>query len=378
MPATASENKWKMIVAIVGGAVFGFIIAASTRGFGTAELDSGAVPGEVRSGNASGTAERRRIEIFKRVAPSVVNVSSKAIGYRGFFSLNLEAIERGQGTGIVWDKLGHIVTNSHVVAGGSRFEIRLHDDTTYKATKVGEFRDKDIAVLRIDAPASKLEPITVGRSGDLVVGQDVLAIGNPFGFDQTLTTGIVSALGREIRSPNNMIISNVIQTDAAINPGNSGGPLLDSGGRLIGVNTAIVTPNHANAGIGFAVPVDAVNHFVSQLIEYGEVRRPNHPVLGIIAIPDELTRRAGLTGVVVKDVDPNGGAALRLQPLSDDAFDMIVGLDGNKISSLADLKYTLEKRKAGDVVEVRVLRMRADRSRRSQTRTVKVRLKEPK
>jgi S1-C subfamily serine protease len=190
------------------------------------------------------------------------------------FSRNAEAVPRGTGTGFIWDENGFIVTNYHVVEGARAARVILSDRSTYESGRIWGYPDKDLAVIRIDAPKEKLKPIAVGTSHDLRVGQKTFAIGNPFGLDQTLTAGIVSALGRQIESANGRPIQGVIQTSAAINPGNSGGPLLDSAGRLIGVNTAILSPSGAFAGIGFAIPVDEVNRLVPQLIAYGKVAPP--------------------------------------------------------------------------------------------------------
>src|SRR4029077_3240436 len=183
-------------------------------------------------------------------------------------------IPQGTGSGLVWDQDGHIVTNFHVVASGDRAMVTLNDNTTYPATCVGVAPEKATAALHIDAPPQKLLPLPVGQSAPLKVGQKVLAIGNPFGLDQTLTTGVISGLGREIKSVSGRPISDVIQTDASINPGNSGGPLLDSSGRLIGINTAIYSPAGSSAGIGFAVPVDTINSIVPELLKHGKITRP--------------------------------------------------------------------------------------------------------
>ncbi|MBM4297498.1 MAG: trypsin-like serine protease, partial [Deltaproteobacteria bacterium] len=201
--------------------------------------------------------EKSTIALFKQASPAVVNIT--AIGVeRDMFTLNLYQIPQGTGSGFVWDTTGNIITNFHVIQNADAAQVTLADQSNWKARVVGVAPDKDLAVLKIDAPANKLQPIPIGTSKDLQVGQSVFAIGNPFGLDQTLTTGIISALNREIESVTRRPIQGVIQSDAAINPGNSGGPLLDSAGRLIGVNTAIYSPSGASAGIGFAIPVDTV------------------------------------------------------------------------------------------------------------------------
>ena len=240
-------------------------------------------PVEARGDLASD--EQNTIDIFRYSAPSVVYITSIALR-RDFFSLNAYEIPQGTGSGFIWDKQGRVVTNYHVISDANRLEVTLADHSTWKAVLVGAAPDRDLAVLQISAPADKLRPISIGESKNLLVGQKVYAIGNPFGLDQTLTTGIVSALGREISSATGRTIHDVIQPDAAINPGNSGGPLLDSAGRLIGVNTAIYSPSGASSGIGFAVPVGEVNRVVPQIISKGKMIRPG---LGITLANRRLT-----------------------------------------------------------------------------------------
>ncbi len=224
----------------------------------------------------------------------------------------------GTGSGFIWDEGGHIVTNYHVIKGADGAHVTLADHTTYRASLVGAAPDKDLAVLHIDAPKDKLVPIRIGNSTDLQVGQMAYAIGNPFGLDLTLTTGVISALGREIQSVTKRTIKNVIQTDAAINPGNSGGPLLDSAGRLIGVNTAIYSPSGSSAGIGFAIPVDEVNRVVPQLIKNGKVERPG---LGVQVAHDQLARELGVQkgAVIVRAFRNSPAAKAGLRPTRRDS-----------------------------------------------------------
>jgi S1-C subfamily serine protease len=205
--------------------------------------------------------EKRTIEVFRRARPSVVFITSLSVR-RDFFTLDIQQIPQGTGSGFVWDRDGHIITNFHVIGDGDAFSVTLADQSEWEARVIGAAPDKDLAVLKIKAPRERLVPLTPGTSRTLLVGQRVFAVGNPFGLDHSLTTGVVSALGRELRSPSGRRIRDAIQTDAAINPGNSGGPLLDSSGRLIGVSTAIFSPSGASAGIGFAVPVDTVTRLV--------------------------------------------------------------------------------------------------------------------
>ncbi|MCH9650351.1 MAG: trypsin-like peptidase domain-containing protein [Deltaproteobacteria bacterium] len=299
--------------------------------------------------------EKRDILVFRQAAESVVSVTSLSLR-RDFFSMNVFEIPRGSGSGFVWDDSGHIVTNFHVIENGQRFSVTLADQSAWEAQVVGTAADKDLAVLRIDAPQRLLTGLSVGRSSDLVVGQKVQAIGNPFGLDQTLTTGVVSALGRELQSPSGRTIHNLIQTDAAINPGNSGGPLLDSSGRLIGVNTAIYSPSGASAGIGFAVPVDIVSRLVPQLIRHG---KPILPGIGCEFLPDSYARRSRLEGVIVQRVlrgSPADRAGLRGlyrnrrgQPV---VGDRILAIDGKPVDTRDKLLYAFEQAGVGTQVEL--------------------------
>jgi protease Do-like 1, chloroplastic len=305
------------------------------------------------------TDERNTIEVFRRVSPAVVFVRNNRLA-RDVFSLDVTEVPRGSGSGFIWDREGHVVTNLHVISGGDSFSVTVADGTTYRARVAGIAPRKDLAVLRIDAAPAELVPIELGDSSRLVVGQKVLAIGNPFGLDRTLTTGVISALGREISGPRGDPIEDVIQTDASINPGNSGGPLLDSAGRLIGVNTAIYSPTGTNAGIGFAVPADAVKRVVPQLIRYGKIRRAG---LGVALLPDYLAERWGERGVIVRSVMPDGPAARAgLLSLRVDRrgavrdFDVIVGIDDRDIANLADLSAALDRHQPGDEVVVRYRR----------------------
>ena len=314
--------------------------------------------------------ERATIELFRNSSPSVVYITTLVRG-RDRFSLNLMEIPQGSGSGFVWDEDGHVVTNYHVVAGvggiaPSRIQVTLADRSDWDAKLVGVAPSKDLAVLQVEAPLERLRPIPVGRSADLAVGQKVFAIGNPFGLDQTLTTGVVSALGREIDSMAGLPIRDVVQTDAAINPGNSGGPLLDSAGRLIGVNAAILSPSGAYAGIGFAIPADTVAWVVPELIEGGELRRPS---LGIDTANDALARQVGIDdGVLVLRVAAGSSAAdagvrptLRNRLGRVELGDVVVAVDGEPVSTTADLLLLLERHQSGDTVQVTL--RRGDRQR---------------
>jgi S1-C subfamily serine protease len=300
--------------------------------------------------------EANNIEIFRAASPSVVFVTNKALYRTDRFSLNMQEIPQGSGTGFVWDKTGLIVTNVHVIQDASRVTITLQDQSTWDAELVGIAPGKDLALLRISAPPEKLIPLPLGDSSELEVGRKVVAIGNPFGLDTTLTVGVVSALGREINSLSDRKIRNVIQTDASINPGNSGGPLLNSMGQLIGVNTQIISPSGASAGIGFAIPVNTVKKVVPQLLEYGvEVR----PILGIQNPPDGWIRQNRIKGVpilaVAKGLPADKAGMKGIEQTRTGAIllgDVIVEIDGTEITNSDDYYNALEQHLPGDSVKV--------------------------
>ena len=336
------------------------VLFARQTWLGSASLnDPRAAPRTVTARGELFSDERSTINLFRQASPAVVNIT--AIGVeRDLFTLNLYQIPQGTGSGFVWDINGDIITNFHVIQNADSAQVTLADQSNWKARVVGVAPDKDLAVLRIDAPANRLRPIPIGTSKDLQVGQSVYAIGNPFGLDQTLTTGVISALNREIESVTRRPIQGVIQSDAAINPGNSGGPLLDSAGRLIGVNTAIYSPSGASVGIGFAIPVDTVNRIVPELIRSGKIIRPG---LGIQIADDQIAQRLGVTGILVVDVARGSAAAKAgIQPTRRDAEgrlrlgDIITALDGKKVESPNDLYLLLEKYKIGDAVNISILR----------------------
>jgi S1-C subfamily serine protease len=309
--------------------------------------------------------EQNQIEVFRKSSPSVVHITTLET-QRDFFSLNVQQVPSGTGTGFVWDDRGHIVTNFHVIQNASAARVTLADQSTHPARLVGAFPDRDLAVLKIDVPAAKAPPLPLGTSRDLIVGQKVYAIGNPFGLDQTLTTGIVSALNREIESVNQRTIRGVIQTDAAINPGNSGGPLLDSAGRLIGVNTAIYSPSGASAGIGFAIPADEVNRIVPRLIRDGRFVRP---AIGVTAGPPAMHQTLRLPrGVALVQVTPGSPAAraglvpFRRGGSGEIVFgDVITEVNGEPVADLDDMLAQLERRVPGDTVTLTLWRGGASR-----------------
>ena len=311
--------------------------------------------------------ERHTVDLFRDASPGVAFITTLATR-TDYFTRRVLEIPTGTGSGFVWDDRGHIVTNAHVVQARGRVptsvRVKLADQSEWDARLMGLAPEKDLAVLKIDAPPDLLQPIPLGASRDLMVGQAVYAIGNPFGLDQTLTTGVISALGREIRALGENTIRDVIQTDAAINPGNSGGPLLDSSGRVIGVNTQIYSPSGASAGIGFAIPIDTVNWVVADLITFGGIDRPT---LGLANYDDRVLRRYGLEGVLVLDVAPGtGAAAAGLRPTQRTTRgsvvlgDIIVGLGDQPIANHDDLMRALEGYETGDRVPLRILRERQE------------------
>ncbi|MDH5752845.1 MAG: trypsin-like peptidase domain-containing protein [Deltaproteobacteria bacterium] len=304
------------------------------------------------------TDEENNIEVFKSASPSTVFITNTQLR-RDLWTMNVFEIPQGSGSGFVWNSEGYIITNSHVIEGANRISVGL-GQVTYQAKVVGAAPSMDLAVLKIEAPPEKLKPLPLGDSNALQVGQKVLAIGNPFGLDTTLTTGIISALGREISSPNGRRIRDVIQTDAAINPGNSGGPLLDSSGRVIGVNTAIIGPGGGSAGIGFAVPVKTVSRVVPQLIQYGQMKRP---MLGINLVRDSAVREAGFTGAMILSVQEGSEAEKAgLKGLERSmrggiiVGDVIVRIDRFPVKDNDDLLNALEQLEPDTVVEVETLR----------------------
>jgi S1-C subfamily serine protease len=327
-------------------------------------------PVSQRPDDKLGADEQSTIDVFAKFSRSVVHITSLET-HRDRMTLDVSEIPQGTGSGFIWDQDGHIVTNYHVVQYGDRAAVTLNDNSTYPAKIIGRAPDKDIAVLRIDAPPHKLLPLPIGQSATLKVGQKVLAIGNPFGLDQTLTTGVVSGLGREIKSVTQRSIFDVIQTDASINPGNSGGPLLDSSGRLIGINTAIYSPSGTNAGIGFAVPVDTVNSIVPQLLKHGKINRPG---LGINVLTDQMAIVNNIDGVAILAVTPGGAAdqagltGAKRDPLGRIRLgDIIVKIDDVEVHRQSDLYRALDPHKVGDEVDVTVVNQ-------DQRRTVKVKL----
>ena len=306
--------------------------------------------------------EKNTIGVFESASPSVayITTTQRALD---LWTRNVMEVPRGSGSGFVWDEAGHVVTNFHVVAGAQTAIVRLSGEREFEATLVGASPEHDIAVLRITVPVDPPPPLPIGSSADLRVGQKVYAIGNPFGLDRTLTTGIISALNRTIESPAGRSIERVIQTDAAINPGNSGGPLLDSAGRLIGMNTAIYSSSGSSAGIGFAVPIDTINRIVPRIVAEGKYVRP---ILGINAedrVAQQLLDPVGLEGVPILGMAPDGPAAKAGMQAARfgrggriELGDVIRSVDGEKVRTLDELTDALDRREIGQTVDIVVWR----------------------
>ena len=301
--------------------------------------------------------EKTTTQLFKHVAPSVVFVTNAAY-QRNWYTSEVKAVPRGTGSGFVWDDKGHIVTNYHVVQGADQLIVTFANNDSFTGVVVGASPQNDLAVIRVGAPPADLAPIPIGTSDDLLVGQEVFAIGNPFGFDQTLTRGIVSALNRDLAEQNGVVLHGLIQSDAAINPGNSGGPLLDSAGRLIGVNTAIYSPSRSNAGIGFSIPVDEVNRIIPQLINSGH---PVKPVLGVrLQMSKFRFQGKNWTGLRLARVYPDSPAdkAGLLGDRYESGYaipgDILISINDNPITTIDDFNTIMQKYKVGDTITVKV------------------------
>jgi len=313
-----------------------------------------AAPRPITPRGALTAEERSNIEVFEAWKGSVVFIATSS-RVMDFWTRDVQSVPSGTGSGFVWDDQGHIVTNVHVIADAAEATVKLADGRNYPATLVGASPAHDIAVLKISPVGKPLVPVSIGTSDDLRVGQKVFAIGNPFGLDWTLTTGIVSALDRSLDNERG-VIRHLVQTDAAINPGNSGGPLLDSAGRLIGVNTAIYSPSGASAGVGFAVPVDTVNRVVPQIIAHGHYSPPSLDVETDDMLSRAVARELGVEGVaVLRGAAPFRGARMGARNLIVPG-DVILSVEGKAVSTSAQLAAMLDDYKAGDEVRVEVWR----------------------
>jgi S1-C subfamily serine protease len=352
-----------LLFSIALGVLFGSFVLPM---LGDWTQPAAASPRPVSAAEGFDADEQRNVTVFRETAPSVVYIVTKQT-INGYFATQEAA---GEGSGFLWDEAGHVVTNFHVINGANSLAVTLHDRSQYDAKVIGGSPENDIAVLKIDAPVEKLRAIKIGSSSDLQVGQKVFAIGNPFGFDYTMTTGIVSAIGRSIVGIAGNKIDEVIQTDAAINPGNSGGPLLDSSGRLIGMNTSIFAPGaKQSSGIGFAVPVDIINRVVPDIVAYGQVRRPQ---LGVGLVDSEQNGRIATLlyqirkeGVMVQSVTPGAGAEraglVGFRQVGNRTLlgDVITEIDGEPVRTRWDLFKILQNKQAGDTVKVKYLRFSA-------------------
>ncbi|WP_249383831.1 trypsin-like peptidase domain-containing protein [Chitinivorax sp. B] len=338
------------------------LIVLLTLGTAVLAAPAGAKPRLVTPRGELAIDEKATIDLFERSRASVVFITTRE-QLQDFWSRNVFSVPRGTGSGFIWDDAGHVVTNFHVIEGASEATIKLADGRDYRASLVGVSPGHDIAVLRIAVAQKRPQPVPIGTSSDLRVGQKVYAIGNPFGLDWTLTNGIISALNRTLSNDGGPTIDNLIQTDAAINPGNSGGPLLDSAGRLIGINTAIYSPSGANAGIGFAVPVDTVNKVVPQIIRYGKFLRPAIGIHIDEAWNQRLTRMLNVSGVVILRVAPGSAAeraGLRGVVMSRQgaitAGDIITAIEGTPVDSVSKMSARLDDFDIGARIRLTVLR----------------------
>lgn len=303
--------------------------------------------------------EQNTVDIFDNAGPGTVFVTQNQI-VRDRYTMRATEVPSGSGSGFIWDNDGHIITNYHVIDGSSHLTVTLYNQKTYPAKLVGGEPKKDIAVLKIDAPADELTPIPrPDDTYELAVGQKAIAIGNPFGLDHTITTGIISAMGRDQLGYGGVTIRDMIQTDASINPGNSGGPLLDSSGQLIGMNTMIFSKSGASAGIGFAVPFSTIKRVVPQIIRTGKAQQIG---LGISILPDAIARRNGIQGVIVRQVANNSPAARAgLRGVEQNyrgtyIGDVIVGIDDKKVTNYDTLYNALDTHQPGDTIQVKIRR----------------------
>lgn len=306
--------------------------------------------------------EKSTIELFEKSKDTVVFISTRH-QVRDFWTRNVFSVPRGTGSGFIWDEAGHVITNFHVIEGASEAWVKLADGRDYPAGLVGASSQHDIAVLRIGVGFKRPPPVPIGTSHDLKVGQKVYAIGNPFGLDWTLTNGIISALDRSLGGESRTIIEHLIQTDAAINPGNSGGPLLDSAGRLIGINTAIYSPSGVSAGIGFAVPVDTVMRVVPEIIRNGKYISPSLGIEVNEAINQQLASILRVEGIIILKIKPGSAAdraGLHGATIYRDgritAGDIIVAIEDKPVNSVAKLMARLDDFKVGDTVKISVMR----------------------
>ena len=320
--------------------------------------------------------ERNTIEVFQKISPLVVHINNVRL-LREIFSFDVSKVRAGEGSGFVWDDQGHVVTNFHVINGADDVSVAFKDGTTAKATLVGVEPRKDIAILKVELKGRVLAGVEPADSSKLLVGQKVLAIGNPYGLDHTLTTGVISALGRQFPSQvAGVTIRDMIQTDAAINPGNSGGPLLDSRGQLIGMNTAIISQSGSSAGVGFAVPSNTIKRIVGQIIQFGRVIQPS---IGVRLLDERVAAQLGIEGVIIADVQkgtPADSAHFQETKREKNGTiklgDVIVQMDGAQIKNYDDLYSYLERKKVGDKVEITVVRNPREKTQKILKKTIRL------
>ncbi len=344
-------KKYYVLAALLGASG---MTAICSRSFAeTVEVPPYLLPDEVNT-----------IKLFQKHSSSVVNINSMRV-QRHLFSFDTTEVPAGTGTGFIWSNQGFIVTNFHVIQDASQIVVSFKNGLTAKAKVVGAEPSKDIAVLKTELPPNfEFAAFALSDSNKLLVGQKVVAIGSPFGLDQTVTTGIISALGRSIVGVGNVTIRDMIQTDASINPGNSGGPLLDSRGFLLGMNTMIYSESGSSAGVGFAVPANTIARTVNDIIKYGRVKQPG---IGISFFDDSVTRRLGMRGVLIKEVAQNGPAekagmrgTMRNRNGEIVIGDLIVAVDGAKVATYDDLYLIFDQKKIGDEVTVTIIRHRKE------------------
>ncbi len=352
----------RRLIWIIAGVVFVLVVVQLLPWIKYSLIGLTSEPRIVSARGVLADDETTTIEIFEQASPSVVYINTRQQVINPW-TRDVYSVSRGTGSGFIWDRLGHVVTNQHVIENASEAIVHLNDGRSYRAVLVGNSPSHDLVVLRISVPFNAPPPVPLGSSHDLKVGQKVFAIGNPFGLDYTLTTGIVSALDRTLSAESNIVIKNLIQTDAAINPGNSGGPLLDSAGRLIGINTAIYSPSGSNAGIGFAVPVDTVNRVVPDLIAHGKYKRPTLGITVDNDINSIITDKLDVKGVLV--ISTEAGSAAEKAGLRETRVDkkrniipgdIILSIDRYKVEDVPSLLSLLDEYRIGDQVILKVWR----------------------
>jgi 2-alkenal reductase len=345
----APRNRTVPWLLIAAAAV---IVIAMVQYFGSRQQFTTSVPRTIAPRGELANFEKATIDIFNTASPSVAYIFTEN-AVRGFFGTR--EMRQGAGSGFLWDRHGHVVTNFHVIQGAQRIQVRMDTGEALEATYVGGSQDYDLAVVRLRTMPSDIQPIPVGTSSDLQVGQAVFAIGNPFGLSRTLTTGVISALDRRLPTAAGREVVGVIQTDAAINPGNSGGPLIDSAGRLIGVNTAIISGSGNSAGIGFAVPADVVNQVVPLLISKGKVPRPG---IGIVVLDEEAAAGLGVVGVIIDRVMPGSSADRSgLQGIdyrNRRLGDVIIAVDDQEVTTIVEFVRQMQQYEIGQTVRLKV------------------------